>query len=138
MTSKRVLVAVRPEDDNLVSAVLDGHFDFTIRHRLAEAVEGLDESFGLIVCGVHFDQGAMFDLLATAKAHPAASLVPFFLVLREETHHSPSVITGIRSAATVRGADAFIDMRDLKTQMDEQQMLVHLRNIVRDVFLSQN
>lgn len=135
---KRILVAVRPEDDVLVSVILDGHFDFKVCHSLKDAVASLDESFGLIVCGVHFDQGAMFDLLAATITHPTACSVPFFLVLREESRYSASVINGIRSAAEVHGVDKFIDLRELRAQMSEQQMLETLRDIVHDVLSPKN
>ncbi len=130
---KRILVAVRPEDDALVFAVLDGRFDFKICHSLNDAVANLAQSFNLIVCGVHFDHGAMFDLLAETISHPTACSIPFFLVLSEETQYSESVIEGIRSAAEVRGVDKFIDLREFRGQIDEQQMLEALRKIVRDV-----
>lgn len=138
MKQKRILLAVRPEDDVLVSLVLGGYFDFKVCHSLREAVASLDESFGLIVGGVHFDHGAMFDLLTAVTSHPTACSVPFFLVLREETRHSASVIEAIRSAGELRGVDKFIDLRKLRTQMDEQQMLETLRNMVRDALSPQN
>lgn len=138
MDSPYVLVAVRPEDHALVSSVLEGFFDFTVCHTLREAVARLDEPINLIVCGVHFDHGAMFDLLAAAKSHPNTNSVPFLLVLREESSHSANIIEGIRRAAAVRGVDAFLDLRELRADMSEQQMLDHLRRRMRQVLSGQD
>lgn len=129
--TKRILAAVRERDADLVSAVLGGYFDFTLTHTLRAAEAAIDEQIGLIVCGVHFDQGSMFELLRIAKAHPVGRGIPFFLVLREETSHPQSVIKGIKGAATLLGADAFIDLGELRTHMDTQEIFDHLRGLVR-------
>lgn len=131
---KRVLVAVRENDRDLVNAVLGGHFDIQFAHSLKAAEAGIDEQVGLIVCGVHFDHGSMFDLLRLVKAHPVGRGIPFFLVLREDTSHPLPVIKGIKGAAALLGADEFIDLGELRMTMDTQAMFDTLREKARRAF----
>lgn len=124
---KRVLVAVRESDQDLVTTILGGCFDIQFVYSLRTAEASIDEQVGLIVCGVHFDHGSMFDFLRFVKAHPVGCRIPFFLVLREDTSHPLPVIKGIKGAATLLGADEFIDLGELRMSMDTQEMFEGLR-----------
>lgn len=137
MERDRILVAVRYEDIPLVEAVLQGHFDYTIVHTVRSAEAAINDRTGLVVCGVHFDSGAMFDLLKTIKADPSRCNIPFFLVLRENTHHADSVIKGIRDAARLLGVDSFIDLGELKKVLSQDQLIEDLREKARQGFASQ-
>lgn len=131
---KRVLVAVRESDQDLVTTILGGCFDIQFVYSLRTAEASIDEQVGLIVCGVHFDHGSMFDFLRFVKAHPVGRQIPFFLVLREYTSHPLPVIEGIKGAATLLGADEFIDLGELRMSMDTQEMFEGLREKARRAF----
>lgn len=77
----------------------------------------------------------MFDLLRLAKAHPVGCQIPFLIVLRENTSHPQSVIRGIKGAAKLLGADAFIDMGEMRITMDTQEMFESLRETARRAFV---
>lgn len=94
---------------------------------MKDAIASLDDSVSLIICGVHFNEGAMFDLFKATISHPTASLIPFILILGEETRYSTSVIKSIRSVAEVYRVTKFIDLRQLRAQMDEQQTFEAMR-----------
>jgi len=135
---KRVLVAVRESDRDLVTAVLGGYFDLQFVHSLKEAEASIDGQVGLIVCGVHFDHGSMFDLLKSAKTHPVGRHIPFLLVLREDTSHPQTVIKAIKGAAILLGADEFIDLGELRMSMDTLEMFENLRERARRAFSGRN
>lgn len=137
MERDRILVAVRYEDAPLVEAVLQGRFDYAIAHTLRSAEAAIDDRTGLIVCGVHFDSGAMFDLLKAVKADPSWCKIPFFLILREDTHHADCVIKGIRDAAKLLGVDSFIDLGELRRSMSQEQIVDELRERARQGLASQ-
>ena len=48
MNKKRILVAVRPEDDGPVFPVLNRHFNFKVCHSLNDAITSLNEPFSSI------------------------------------------------------------------------------------------
>lgn len=127
----RVLVALRPEEVSLLRRDLEGHFNIDITHTLKEAVASIDDRIGLIICGVHFDQGAMFDLLQEVKSNPRWREIPFFLILREDTTHAEAIIKGIRQAAKLLGVDDFIDLGELRREMGAEELLENLRGRVR-------
>lgn len=127
----RILVALRPEEVPLLRRDLEGHFDFTIAHTLKEATASIDGRTGLIICGLHFDEGAMFDLLKEVKSHPQWRDIPFFLILREDTTYGHAIIKAVRQAAKLLGADDFIDLGELQLKMSDAEVLEDLRARVR-------
>lgn len=137
MDSKKVLVAIRPHDLHLVAAALGSEFDTIICHTLKEAEAALGPAVGVIACGVHFDRGAMFDLLRMAKANVHTSNVPFYLLLGEGSGHSEAVLQGIRSAAKLLGARGFTDLRRLRSELGDEQAYDRLRAGVREALSAQ-
>lgn len=131
-SSKKVLVAIRPEDLSVVSAALGSEFDVVVAHSLEDAKAQLGKQVGLIACGVHFDNGTMFDLLHAAKADPKTRAIPFFLLTGEAASFSKPIMTGIRTAAKLLGAAGFTDLAKLKADVGEQQAYERLRQVVRE------
>ena len=89
---------------------LGENINVVVRHTCEDAKAALDDNIGLIVCGVHFDSGQMFEFLRFAKQHPKGKSVPFVVVLGETGRYSPAIIQGIERAVKVRGADVFFDI----------------------------
>jgi hypothetical protein len=129
---KSILIAVAPDDSPVVSAIVGTEFNVVMCHTLRDAEANLKDNIGLIACGVHFDHGNMFELLRAAKANQATRSVPFFLVLKENTTHSPAVIHGIRSAGELLGVDLFIDLSALDPDADIQVRYEKVRQIARE------
>lgn len=123
----RILVALRPEEVPLLRTDLEGHFNIDIAHSRKEALASISDRTGLIICGVHFDHGAMFDLLKEVKSDPEWKEIPFFLILRQGTSHADAIIKGIRQAAKLLGAEDFIDLGELRREMSDEEVLANLR-----------
>ncbi len=134
---KKILVAVRAADLPIVRDALGIEFNVVVCHTLDDAIDQLTEQVGLIACGVHFDDGAMFDFLRCAKANPETRAIPFFLLIDEGAAYSNAIIEGIRLAAKLLGAAALTDLSRLKTEVGEQQAYERLRQTVRDALSSQ-
>lgn len=132
MSMKSILVAVAPDDSPVVSAIVGTEFNVVMCHTLRDAEASLKSNIGLIACGVHFDHGNMFELLRAAKFNPTTRSVPFFLVLKENTSHSPAVIDGIRSAGELLGVDVFIDLSALGPDLDIQIRYERVRKMARE------
>jgi hypothetical protein len=110
---KKILLAVRPADFASISEFLGTEFDFVACTTLEEAIAHLTENIGLILCGVHFDCGKMFELLEASQANPATRWVPHYLLVSEDTNYSHAILEGIRSAATVKGVSGFINFAQM-------------------------
>lgn len=137
MARKRILVAVSPEDAEYTREIIGPDFDYFFCHTLKLAEERLDENVALIVCGVHFAEGSMFELLRIAKANPLTAATPFIVVLKEGTNHSTAVINGIRSAAHLLGVNTFIDVSELRNSpsTSKTQAYEKLRERIRNLLM---
>ncbi|HYD96537.1 MAG TPA: hypothetical protein VEC01_14505 [Noviherbaspirillum sp.] len=120
--SKRVLVAIRPEDDALARAILGDRFDVVWCHSYREAELLLEKNIGLVACGVHFDNGKVFDLLRLVRSRPATRRLPFFILLGAGSRYSPAIVQGIRSAAELLGVTAFTDLTRMAEKFGREQM----------------
>lgn len=132
MPSKRVLVAIHPRDLPTVEVALGTEFPFTVCHTLKEAEAQLGPDIGLVSCGVHFDEGAMFDLLHAVKAHPQMQGVPFYLLVGENSQFTDSMLLGIRAAAELLAVRGFIELAKVKQQVGEAKAYERLRAAVRE------
>lgn len=130
--SRKVLVAIRPDAMPIVSRTMGSEFDIVICHTFENAKAHINEQIGLIACGVHFDGGAMFDLLRFAKSNPKTRSIPFFLLIAESERYSTYILDGIRQAAEILGAVGFTDLRRLKAKMGEEEAGERLRQSVRN------
>lgn len=136
MAPKKILISIRPDDLHLVAAALGDEFSTIVCHTLKDARSHLSSELGLIACGVHFDGGAMFDLLRAAKSDPSTKDVPFFVLIGQASGHSESVLSGIRTAARLLGAEGFTDLTRLQADLGQQAAYQRIRAIVRQVLAS--
>ncbi len=131
-TRGRLLLAVRPQDRPLATAALGEEFDVAIAYTYNEAEAILREGVLMVVCGAHFDDGRMFDLLRLVKGDPALAKIPFIPVLGKLPANSPAMARSIRNATTALGADGFLDLSRMSARMGQQQMLDKLRQMARE------
>lgn len=123
----RIVVAIRPEDVTLMREVLGDEFDLTVCSSLPEAQSALTPEVDLIACGVHFDDGRMFDLLKYAKADQALRTIPFWGVLRDEGLLSIAITRGIRTAMKTLGANGLFNLSKMRTDDDPEILYRELR-----------
>ena len=126
----KVLVAIRPDDVEVMRRVLGDEFEVVACVSLAEAQAAVTPHMDMIACGVHFDDGRMFDLLTFVKSDPALSGIPFWGVLRDDGVLSTAITRGIRNAMKTLGAKGLFNLsqiapggaedtafRDLRTEL---------------------
>jgi hypothetical protein len=118
----RIVVAIRPEDAELMHEVLGDEFDLIMCTSLPEAQSALTQEVHMIACGVHFDDGRMFDLLKYAKADEALRAIPFWGVLRDEGLLSSAITRGIRTAMKTLGANGLFNLSQMPTD-DQPEIL---------------
>jgi hypothetical protein len=74
-----LLIAVSRQNTPLVHNVLGDEFNLLVCHSFHTAETLLEKDINLVTCGVHFDQGRMFDLLQSVRMNPKLHEVPFLL-----------------------------------------------------------
>jgi hypothetical protein len=127
----KILVAIRPEDAEVMRRFFGDEFDVINCVTLAEAQTALTADLAMIACGVHFDDGRMFDLLQLVKADPQLSAIPFWGVLRDEGLLSSAITRGIRTAMKTMGASGLFNLSQLAPGRDEDTAYRELRSALR-------
>lgn len=83
---------------------------------IEEAIELLRTDIDIIVCGIHFAESRMFDLLRLAKANSATRAIPFVCYRDLDSELGSAVLESLEIAAKALGAATFVDMHTLKRQ----------------------
>jgi DNA-binding NarL/FixJ family response regulator len=129
-STKRVLVAASPESAERVRDALQEHFTLSVTSSLAEAQSLLAEDIAIVLCGLHFDEGKMFDLLRYAKADPMTREIPFLCVKSTEGVLSSVIFQGIEIASRALGADGFVELVEWKMAVGDEAAYEQLRQLV--------
>lgn len=131
---KKLLIAVREADMPLAQLVLGNDFEVVFCHTVEAAKQALDEGIDVVVSGVHFDSGAVFELLQYVRASPTHGKLPFFVLLDTSNRYSysPAIIHGLKTAARALGATEFTDLGALVGKFGRVEAVEILRRSIRD------
>lgn len=77
---------------------------------LREAREALQRPAALVVCGCHFDEGRMYDLLRHMKATPQLAGIPFLAIRCIEGELDDALYESVKIAVRALGGNAFVDV----------------------------
>ena len=100
---------------------------------LDEAISLLRKGVDLIVCGIHFDDSRMFDLLRLAKADPSIQAVPFLCFRDMDSELTLPIFDSLQIACQALGAVEFIDLFHLKSQFGGEEADKRFRRILTDL-----
>jgi CheY-like chemotaxis protein len=106
----RVLVADDPAAFAAFSGALTSSFTLVHAATLKAARAALDPPPQLVVCGCHFDEGRMYDLLRHLKAAPQLRHVPFMAVRCTEGELDDALYESVKIAVRALGGNAFVDL----------------------------
>jgi hypothetical protein len=112
-TAARVLVADSAESFDAFRSALVSPLQVEHVETLDEAKATLlhDNAPGLVVCGCHFDEGRMYDLLRYLKAVPPMQNVPFIAVRCVEGELlDDALYESVKIAVRALGGNAFVDL----------------------------
>jgi CheY-like chemotaxis protein len=113
MDKKRILVADIPEGrERVKQALKDQPHELVLTDSLREAKEllkhGGAHAFDLIICGMHFDDSRMFDLLQFVRRYDTLEELPF-VVIRERHAHLQATTPSTLSSAPLLGVCRVIE-----------------------------
>ena len=108
---RRILVADLPEAFHVFRSALAASYTLVPVTTLEQARAALAEQPALVVCGCHFDEGRMYDLLRFLKASPGLERIPFLAtrcvpgeLLEDALYES------VKIAVRALGGNAFVDL----------------------------
>jgi CheY-like chemotaxis protein len=127
----KVLAADMPQGIQTLRNILGDSVELVTAASLpmAEAILA-DQQVNAIICGIHFDDSRMFDLLAFAKAHPSTKAIPFLIFRDIESKLDRTFARSIQISAEIQGAVGFIDLYHLKEKHGTEFADIHLRKII--------
>lgn len=132
MTSElpKVLIAEVPHVIPVVEEAWLGYFDLRYCTTMQEAQCLLQEQFDVIVCGTHFDDSHMFDLLRQAKAMPQSRDTPFLCIRVLDGELDTMAFQSISMAVTALAAAGFVDLNRWRREYGFDEARAKLRKLV--------
>jgi response regulator RpfG family c-di-GMP phosphodiesterase len=113
--SKAILIADLPEPAEFVRQALRLEYTPVCVHAFDNALEAAETTqFDLIICGLHFDESRMMELLWKVKQLPQYENVPFLCIRALAAH--PETTESVKTVHAALGAAGFVELAN----MDEE------------------
>lgn len=118
MTSQkqRILVASTPDGQHRAQQALSQKYDLQFVSTVREAESLLTDyghgAFDLIICGIHFDDSRIFELLEFVRHTDDFDNLPFLVI--QAQHGDMSVMASVKSTAQTLGACGFVELQNLQ------------------------
>jgi PleD family two-component response regulator len=134
MRPKTILIADESQGIPALRLALGDAFDVTVSTSFTDALHQLDiKRFDAILCGLHFDEGRMFDLLNAAKTRQSTKDIPFVCINALNTVLSDAVIRVVEVAANATGTHGFIEFSKWRKELGDEAAFAKLRTYVADL-----
>lgn len=128
--SLKILVALRPEHRELISSIL-GNSDLVFASSIDEAYASLGPDLDLIICGLHFENGRMYDLLKFSKAYQQTKDIPFLCVQITGGILPYGAFKSMVTAFDVLGGDLFVQLAKWRIELGDQQAFTKLLDVIK-------
>jgi hypothetical protein len=117
---KQVLAACPPSALPTIERLLGSHVALIAAHSLEAAQQALQRNaeLAMVVCGIHFDESRMYELLEYTRQHFPS--IPFISVRILDTKLPPISRHSIAIATQSRGAVAYVDFADAAAERGQE------------------
>lgn len=105
-----VLVADAARPFDALRKALISPFQLVHAATLDAAKAALADAPALVICGCHFDEGHMYDLLRHMKATPSLEHTPFLAIRILEGELDDALYESVKIAVRALGGNAFVDL----------------------------
>jgi hypothetical protein len=105
-----ILVADTPEAFDMLRGVLASQGPLVRAGTLEEAKKLVHGDTRLVICGCHFDEGRMYELLRWMRTQPALVATPFLSIRVLEGALDDAMYESVKIATRVLGGDGFVDL----------------------------
>jgi CheY-like chemotaxis protein len=110
-TAPRILVADEPAAFTAFRDALTSSYVLLHAATLDQALAALSDPPALVVCGCHFDEGRMYDLLRHLRADPQLRDLPFLGVrCTPDKLLDGALYESVKIAVRALGGNAFVDL----------------------------
>lgn len=130
-STSRILLADTPEGVEAFRAALATSFDLVAVGTFERAKTALETPPALVVCGCHFDEGRMYDLLRYLKASPGLQRVPFMAVRAMQGELEDALYESVKIAVRALGGNAFVDLLRWQRRWGEAEASHRLTHLVQ-------
>lgn len=137
-SARPIVVADTPEGVAAFRRALPTTMSLATAHTLEQARTLLQPPPALVVCGCHFDEGRMYDLLRHLKATPELARVPFVAVrcVEGDMALDDALYESVKIAVRALGGEAFVDLVRWQRKQGEAEAAHRLTLLVES--LAQN
>jgi len=131
-SSTAILVADSPEGIAAFRRALPPSASLVPVHTVDQARGLLHPPPALVVCGCHFDEGRMYDLLRHMKATPDLAHVPFIAVrcVEGDLALDDALYESVKIAVRALGGNAFVDLLRWQRRYGEAEAAHRLTRLV--------
>ncbi len=106
---------------------MHGHFDALFSYSLNDALPHLEHHLDIGLCGLHFDDSCMFELLHGLKSDKATRHILFICLNTKNSVLPSSVIRIAAKAVVTMGGDGFIDLCRWRCVLGDERALARFR-----------
>jgi hypothetical protein len=134
----RIVIADTPEGVAAFRRALTTTLALACATTVEEVRPLLQAPVALVVCGCHFDEGRMYDLLRQLKANAALASVPFIAVrcVEGDMALDDALYESVKIAVRALGGNAFVDLVRWQRKYGEVEAAQRLTRLVET--LTQN
>jgi hypothetical protein len=97
---------------------------------MEEALVVATQGVEIIICGIHFDDSRMFELLRAIKADSYLRSIPFICVRLLGSNLAPTLIQSLEISCELLGAASFIDLHILERTYGRQRAEAELARMI--------
>lgn len=128
----RILIADAPEGVEAFRRALSTPFELRVAADVEAAKAALADGPALVVCGCHFDEGRMYDLLRHLKASADLATLPFMAVRCSEGELAldDALYESVKIAVRALGGNAFVDLLRWQRKYGEAEASHRLTRLV--------
>lgn len=128
---KLILIADTAEGAEAVKKYLSRHHDLVLVHGLAAATRLIaNVDFDAIICGTHFDDSRMVELLREVRRESRYSGKPFIVVRMLPTNLSADIERNTKQMAMVLGATAYLPVDEFGGDGFSEELLLRINEAV--------
>lgn len=134
MPSARVVVADTPSSTALIRHTLPPSLDLVCVSDMKSAREALQQQApDLVICGCHFEEGRMYDLLRLMKAAPELEQVPFVAIRCVAGELEDTLYESVKIAVRALGGNVFVDYLRWQRKYGEAEAGHRLTRLVQQL-----
>lgn len=130
MADLKILVAIRREHQELIATILKNS-ELSFVHTIDQAYATIGPEFDLILCGLHFENGRMYDFLKFSKAYQATNDIPFVCVQLTGGILPYGAFKSMVTAFDVLGGDLFVQMAKWRIELGDEQAFLKLQDVIK-------